>query len=131
MKAVVSRNHRLVLDILEEQPRGRHLSMAELYAVARARAPQIGFTTVYRALTRLRDEGLVAEVSLPGAEAAYYEKTAEPHAHFRCTGCGRIDDVCFTLGAEVLSQASTALDAQITGASVALEGVCSGCSEPA
>ena len=51
----LAKNHRLVNDILREQERGKHLSVADLYALARGRRPGIGFTTVYRALARLRD----------------------------------------------------------------------------
>ena len=44
-----------------------------MLALARFRRPRFGYATLYRALGRLRDLGLVAEVSLPGADAAVYE----------------------------------------------------------
>ena len=76
----LSKNHRLVYKIVLEQGVGTHLAMTQLFELARLRQPAIGFTTVYRALTRLRDAGLVAEISLPGAECAVYEPTA-PRTH--------------------------------------------------
>jgi Fe2+ or Zn2+ uptake regulation protein len=97
----LSKNHRLVYKIVLEQGVGTHLAMTQLFELARLRQPGIGFTTVYRALTRLRDAGLVAEINLPGAESAVYEPTAPPHAHFRCTGCGRVSDVPYAIAEDV------------------------------
>ena len=102
--------------------------MAEIFALARERQPQIGFTTVYRALVRLRDEGLVWEVSLPGADAAYFERPAEPHAHFRCTACGKIDDVPVPFGDDAIARVAARLGAQVTSSSVALAGRCAACA---
>ena len=123
----LSKNHRLVYDIVQEQGVGRHLPMSELYELARTRRPGIGFTTVYRALTRLRDMGLVAEIALPGADSAYYEIAAPPHAHFRCTDCGSVSNVAFALTADMLRDAASRLQAEITGGSIALQGRCQGC----
>ena len=124
----LSKNHRLVYEVVREQGVGRHLSMAELYEIASSRRPGIGFTTVYRALTRLRDQGLVAEIALPGADSAYYEPATEPHAHFRCIGCGRVEDVPFTLSSDVLATLASQLRAQVAGATVSLHGRCAVCS---
>ena len=124
----LSKNHRLVYDIVQEQGVGRHLPMAELYELTRTRRPGIGFTTVYRALTRLRDMGLVAEIALPGADSAYYEAAAPPHAHFRCIDCGSVSDVAFSLPEDVITDAAKRLGAEITGGSVTLQGHCAGCA---
>ena len=124
----LSKNHRLVYDIVQEQGVGRHLPMAELYELARTRRPGIGFTTVYRALTRLRDMGLVAEIALPGADSAFYEIAAPSHAHFRCVECGIVSDVPFSLSDDVISNAAKGLGAEISSGSVSLQGRCSSCS---
>src|ERR1700741_1205924 len=121
----LSKNHRLVYDIVQEQGVGRHLPMAELYEIARTRRAGIGFTTVYRALTRLRDQGLVAEIAVPGADSAYYEIAAAPHAHFRCIDCGKVEDVAFSLDDDVLAGLAAKLDAQVSGATISLQGRCS------
>lgn len=127
-EAALSKNHRLVLEVVREQGHGRHLSMAELFEVTRARRPGIGFTTVYRALTRLRDAGLVAEIALPGADSAYYEPAGKPHAHFRCAGCGRVEDVPFALSGDVLAGIAAQLHAEVAGATVSLHGRCAACA---
>ena len=127
-QASLSKNHRLVYEVVREQGYGRHLSMSELYELARCRRPGIGFTTVYRALRRLRDRGLVAEIALPGAESAYYEPAGEPHSHFRCAGCGRIQDVSFALSGDALSALAAQLHAEVAGATVSLHGRCAACA---
>lgn len=127
-EARLSKNHRLVYELVLEQGHGHHLSMAELYEIARTRRAGIGFTTVYRALTRLRDQGLVAEIAVPGADSAYYEIAAAPHAHFRCIDCGKVEDVAFSLDEDVLRGLASKLHAEVSGATISLQGRCSGCS---
>jgi Fe2+ or Zn2+ uptake regulation protein len=124
----LSKNHRLVHDIVTEQGVGRHLSMSDLYELARTRRPGIGFTTVYRALTRLRDIGFVSELSIPGADSAYYEPAGPPHAHFRCIECGAVSDVPYALPGEVTAQLASRLHAEITGSDVNLHGRCAECA---
>jgi Fe2+ or Zn2+ uptake regulation protein len=124
----LSKNHRAVYDVVREQGQGRHLSMAALFELAKVKRPAIGFTTVYRALTRLRDQGLVAEVTLPGADSAYFELAAPPHAHFRCSVCGGVDDVPFVLPETVVAGLAGQLHAEVSGATVTLEGRCVNCT---
>jgi Fe2+ or Zn2+ uptake regulation protein len=123
----LSKNHRLVYQIVLEEGVGTHLSMTQLFELARGRQPAIGFTTIYRALTRLRDAGLVAEISLPGAECAVYEPTAPPHAHFRCTSCGRISDVPFTISDAANAQLAAENGFVIERTEVAFSGRCGDC----
>lgn len=124
----LSKNHRLVYQIVLEQGVGTHLGMTQLFELARARQPVIGFTTVYRALTRLRDAGLVAEINLPGAECAVYEPTAPPHAHFRCVSCGRVSDVPYTIGDTVSAQLARDHGFVIERSEVAFSGHCARCT---
>jgi Fe2+ or Zn2+ uptake regulation protein len=123
----LSKNHRLVYKIVLEQGVGTHLAMTQLFELARARQPAIGFTTVYRALTRLRDAGLVAEINLPGAECAVYEPTAPPHAHFRCIVCGRIEDIPFTIADGISAQLASDSGLVIERTEVAFSGRCVEC----
>ncbi|HTA38517.1 MAG TPA: transcriptional repressor [Candidatus Acidoferrales bacterium] len=123
----LSKNHRLVYQIVLEQGVGTHLSMTQLFELARTRQPAIGFTTVYRALTRLRDAGLVAEINLPGAECAVYEPMAPPHAHFRCTVCARVVDVPYTISDGVSDQLGNENGFMIERSEVAFSGHCATC----
>jgi Fur family transcriptional regulator, peroxide stress response regulator len=48
--------------------------------------------TVYSSLQSLRDAGLVREVLLDQG-VSRYDANVEPHHHFRCRGCGVIEDI--------------------------------------
>lgn len=123
------KNYRLVSDVLREQGHGRHLTTLDVHALARLRQPTIGFTTVYRALNRLTELGLACEVRVPGAGMTYYETQADPHAHFHCEACGRIDDLDYRLPPPVLSRIAKSHDVTVTDALVTLVGRCAACRE--
>lgn len=123
----LTKNYRLVYDIVSEQGRGRHLAMADLYALAKERRPGIGFTTVYRALLRLRDMALVSEIVVPGAESAYYEPAGDAHAHFRCGKCGTVNDVDYVVPAAVIEQLSRDNGIDVSDVMVSLHGRCATC----
>lgn len=101
--------------------------MSELFALARTRRPSIGFTTVYRALARLRDRGLVSEIAIPGTERAYYETAGRPHAHFRCTACGRIDDVDYVIPDALAARLGEAHGFAVDRSDLSLHGRCAAC----
>jgi Fe2+ or Zn2+ uptake regulation protein len=121
------KNYQLVNDVVREHGRGRHLTTGDIHTLARERQPAIGFTTVYRALNRLAKLGLVSEVRVPGAGMTYYETHADPHAHFHCEACGRIEDLDYRLPAPVLSRIARSHDVTVTDALVTLVGRCAAC----
>ncbi len=121
-------NHRLIHEVVCELPPGIHATVGEVFAVARQRRPRIGFSTVYRALARLRDLGLVAEVRVPGRGPAVYEPTRSSHAHFLCDRCGTVDDVDYALPASVLDDIARRCGTGIAGAFLTLHGTCTRCA---
>lgn len=124
---LLAKSHRLVYEIVRDQGRGTHLAMTAIHELALGRRPGIGFTTVYRALSRLREAGLVSEILLPGADSAYYEPAGEAHAHFRCSRCGRIEDVAYALSSEVTDQLATRHNVAVDSAQITLHGRCETC----
>ena len=123
----LAKNHRLVYEIVREQGHGTHLSMGDIHALASRQRPGIGFTTVYRALARLRTAGLVSEILLPGADSAVYEPAGPVHAHFRCTVCGRIDDIAYTMPHDVADDLAQRHDVHVDSVAVSLHGRCASC----
>jgi Fe2+ or Zn2+ uptake regulation protein len=121
-------NYRLIYRIVEESGIGRHLTSSQIYARAVKRRPGIGFSTVYRALERLRAVGLVSELHVPGAEAATYEPSGPRHAHFRCTQCGEIEDVAYAIPARTVKALSDQHGVTIESERVSFEGRCKSCS---
>src|SRR5579884_445236 len=125
----LAKNYRLVNEILREQGPGTHLSVADVHRLAQQRQPGFGFTTVYRALGRLRALGLVSEILLPGADYAYYETAASPHAHFRCDVCGKVEDIEYVLSRRVVEDLARKQNADVTDVSLTLHGRCASCKD--
>lgn len=121
------KNYQLIYDIVDEGGIGCHLTPADIYAKAIERRPGIGFSTIYRALDRLRDLGLVSELVVPGAPAATYEPSGPRHAHFRCSECGAIEDVDYAIPARTVRALAARHGLDIDGERVTFEGRCATC----
>jgi Fe2+ or Zn2+ uptake regulation protein len=125
------RNYRTVLDVVRALAPGSHVTAQDVYARARERAPRIGFVTVHRALTRLHEGGYVLKLDLPGHGSAVYEPASSPHAHFRCTACGEIADIEFTLPGERVAEVARRHGLAISGESITFTGRCARCAAKA
>jgi Fur family transcriptional regulator, ferric uptake regulator len=66
-----------------------HVTSEELYEVVRARHPEVGAATVYRALKLFCDAG-VARAHHFRDGVTLYEREGHHHDHLICTGCGAI-----------------------------------------
>jgi Fur family ferric uptake transcriptional regulator len=94
----VERNTRQQEAVLEVLRRGREaLTPAEILERARASAPTLNLSTVYRRLGALLEEEQVAIVSLPGLPTRYeaaceqaHDDPTHHHHHFHCTACDRV-----------------------------------------
>jgi Fe2+ or Zn2+ uptake regulation protein len=128
MSERLPRNYLTILDAVASAPRGEHLTAHEVFVRARTAQPKIGFATVHRALARLGELGHVHKVDVPGAASAVYERMAEPHAHFRCTRCGRIQDVAFSVPHEMLTALAAQHQLEIAAESTTFAGCCAHCA---
>jgi Fur family ferric uptake transcriptional regulator len=68
----------------------KHLSVEDLYALVRRKAPGIGRTTVYRTLKLLEAAGLAQALVLQGETRFERVFNRRHHDHFICNGCGAI-----------------------------------------
>jgi len=118
----------MILNAIRDVATGTHLTAQDVYACARATQPKIGFATVHRGLARLNELGYVLKVDVPGATSAVYERAASPHAHFRCTRCGGIQDVEFTVPNELLVRLAARHGVQIAAESTTFAGCCANCA---
>jgi Fur family ferric uptake transcriptional regulator len=102
------------------------LSPQEIHSRAVAVVASLSLATVYRTLQRLRDEGLVAPVAIPGQpdrwEAA--EAASRHHHHFHCDRCDTVYDLdgCVA-GVDQLAPS----DFVVTGHELMLTGTCKRC----
>jgi Fur family transcriptional regulator, ferric uptake regulator len=121
------KNYQLIYEIVEQSGIGCHLTPSEIFAQALKRRPGIGFSTVYRGLARLRDLGLVSELSVSGVDAATYEPSGPRHAHFRCSECGEIEDVAYAIPTRTIKALALRHGFRIESERVTFEGRCVGC----
>lgn len=80
---------RILVEILAKSPRA--LSPMDLFDLGRKEFPKMGLVTVYRALEKLEEQGLVQRVHQP-CGCNMYLRAANGHEHLLlCTSCGRAE----------------------------------------
>jgi Fur family transcriptional regulator, ferric uptake regulator len=121
-------NYRTVLDVVERAGPGSHLTAQDIWVRARALQPRIGFATVHRGLSRLHELGAVMKIDVPGEASAVYEPAASPHAHFRCTACGAIDDFDYAVPTETRRALAERHGVAIANETVTFTGLCKNCA---
>ena len=98
----------------------------QLHAELRAAGEPISQTTVYRALHRFADAGLVHR--FPRAqENAYRACAPQPHDHFVCAGCGLVQERRLAGLADSLAQLQRE-GITVTGYQVEVHGFCARCT---
>jgi Fur family ferric uptake transcriptional regulator/Fur family peroxide stress response transcriptional regulator len=104
-----------------------HPTAEQISADLNRRFPRASRATIYNTLHALREAGLIQEVRMDGA-VARYEAKLEPHHHFVCRVCGKLEDVA---AEKVGAPASYKLEAGYTveACEMVLRGVCAACGE--
>jgi len=68
----------------------KHVSVDELYKLVKKHYPDIGYTTVYRAMRLLSESGLCQEINFGDGILRFEHKYGhEHHDHLICTRCGK------------------------------------------
>jgi Fur family transcriptional regulator, peroxide stress response regulator len=103
-----------------------HPTADQIAAEINRRFPRASRATVYNALKALREAGLVREVATEEA-LTRYESNVEPHHHFVCRACGKIEDVppeAFDTSARVELEGGQ----EVETVEVVLRGLCGACA---
>ena len=125
----LSKNVRLVLDVVCAQGPGEHAAAHDIHRLARRRQPAVGVSTVYRALERLCAVGLLHAVRMPGEATTLYEPARHAHAHFRCRACRRVDDIDYDLPTDDIARLDTEHGVAISGVMLTFNGLCAACRD--
>lgn len=101
-----------------------HPSAQMVYNLLREEMPRLSLGTVYRNLHQMAQEGMLQELEGPTAR---FDACLAPHAHIRCTCCGRVMDLsALEEPAPVRSAAQAGW--QVERYSLMLEGICPACA---
>lgn len=123
--------HSAVRDVvLEEFLRaGTHVSIEQLLERVRARVPETGYSTVYRTLRLLVENGYANARDFGGAHTLF-EPADETHHHDHvvCLRCGKVQEFEDAEIEKLQEEAARRLGFRITSHRLELYGVCSSCS---
>lgn len=86
--------------------------------------PTLSRTTVYNTLKLLVDKGAVLQITIDEKNCRY-DAFVEPHSHFRCIGCGTVEDLSIT---PPPIDAAALKGCEITDTELYLLGYCPSCA---
>lgn len=87
-----SHRHEAVEEIFTSNP-DTCMDVEEVHQALLAKGQEMGLTTVYRALTRLCEKGVLRRYISDEHEAARYQfnSCTQEHLHIRCVQCGSLE----------------------------------------
>jgi Fe2+ or Zn2+ uptake regulation protein len=119
-----TRQREVVLEVVRSTM--EHPTAEWVYRRARRRIPRISLGTVYRNLKQLAEAGFIREIQA-GGQALRFDGNTGPHHHVRCVGCGRVNDLVVPLDTRREQAAARAMDFQVLGHQVEVQGLCRAC----
>jgi len=98
-----------------------------IYTEVREILPKISLGTVYRNLEMLSESGVILKLEY-GSGQKRFDPNPKPHAHFRCLGCEKIEDLPFRIEAPELNTKDAWVSKRsITGINLEYTGYCPAC----
>ena len=98
-----------------------------IYEKVRRKLPNISLGTVYRNLELMAKNGMIVKIETPDGQKRFDYNT-EPHPHFRCENCGKIEDIPLDLSAPEPDPSDPWVKSRkIQSATLHYQGLCSDC----
>ena len=118
----------MVLNILSAHG-DEHLTVEEIYDLAKEESPEIGLATIYRTVQVLLELHVIgfARYELNGEETG----SGHRHHHAICTQCGKVYSLETDLLDTLEKQVFESLGFEVTDHEVKLYGLCSACRRKA
>ncbi|PPD58072.1 Fur family transcriptional regulator [Dehalogenimonas etheniformans] len=128
LKATSQRS--VILDIVRA---GKgHLDADEIYQRARERLPRLSLSTVYRALAKFKETGLIEERHLDENHHHYEISHHDEHHHLICTGCGKVVEFKLPITEIIIEKVPQAAGFKINhSGELSLSGMCPDCQKKA
>ena len=125
----------MVLNILSAHG-DEHLTVEEIYDLAKEESPEIGLATIYRTVQVLLELHVIEKVTFDDGFARYElngEETGSGHRHHHaiCTQCGKVYSLETDLLNTLEKQVFESLGFEVTDHEVKLYGLCSACRRKA
>ena len=102
-----------------------HPTAEQIHSDLNRRFPRASRATIYNTLIALCDAGLVHEIYMDEA-VARYDANVEPHHHFICRACGKLEDVPLS-AVGTLSRCDLQAGYRVENYEVVMRGVCATC----
>jgi Fur family ferric uptake transcriptional regulator len=107
---------------------GTHLTIEQLLERARARGLETGYSTVYRTLRLLVDNGLATTRDFGGSQTLFEPTDRRHHDHIVCVGCGQVREFEDPEIEALQERAAGRLGFRITSHRLELYGLCASCA---
>ena len=109
------------------QDKVTHPSAETIYTDLKQQIPDLSMATVYRNLTRFRQEGLIQCVAtVKGVER--FDANTDPHVHFICRHCSAVIDLHeMQIPSQLSEQARALTGGQIDSCILSFNGLCRDC----
>lgn len=125
----------MVLNILSAHG-DEHLTVEEIYDLAKEESPEIGLATIYRTVQVLLELHVIEKVTFDDGFARYElngEETGSGHRHHHaiCTQCGKVYSLETDLLDTLEKQVFESLGFEVTDHEAKLYGLCSACRRKA
>ena len=125
----------MVLNILSTHG-DEHLTVEEIYDLAKEESPEIELATIYRTVQVLLELHVIEKVTFDDGFARYElngEETGSGHRHHHaiCTQCGKVYSLETDLLDTLEKQVFKSLGFEVTDHEVKLYGLCSACRRKA
>ena len=105
-----------------------HPTAEMVYEAIRQVCPNISLGTVYRNLTFLEEHGEITRLHC-GEGSDRFDGNIDPHYHFICRECGKVQDVPMETADHLEKSAAERFDGSIEGHTALFYGVCRSCRE--
>ncbi|MBO5891806.1 MAG: transcriptional repressor [Oscillospiraceae bacterium] len=104
-----------------------HPSADWVFSQLKPQIPDLSIGTVYRNLALFKEQGdIISLGTVQGVER--FDGNTEPHVHFICTGCGRVDDLPeMEVPKAFCSEAASQTGGQVECCQLTFTGRCSQC----
>ena len=109
------------------QSTNAHPSAEAIYTDLKPQIPDLSMATVYRNLTKFREQGdIISLGAVNGVER--FDGNTQPHVHFICTNCSAVTDLpALPVPESLVNTAAEQTGSRIESCQLTFTGCCSDC----